>query len=76
MERRTLGISLSQTIKHDEIQRYGTQITDIIQRIASLQQQWFVLEEQIITDEPREIVGMRRPQKKWLDDIKRHFGRQ
>ncbi|CAH2230469.1 jg23194 [Pararge aegeria aegeria] len=83
MERSTLGVSLRDQIRNEEIRR-RTRVADIGQRVAKLKWQWAghiarrtdgrwglkVLEWQPRTGE----ISVGRPSTRWTDDIRRDAG--
>lgn len=84
MERSMLGISLRDKIRSEDIRRQ-TRVADIIQEAAKMKWQWAGHLARLDTDRwahkitvwrPRQTKrSMGRPQKRWVDDIKRVAGR-
>jgi hypothetical protein len=83
MERAMLGVSLRDRIRNTEI-RKRTQVTDVIQRIASLKWRWAghvarssdeKWTKKLLIWRPRESKrSVGRPQLRWRDDIVGHVG--
>lgn len=83
MERAMLGISLRDKVRNEEIRRRSG-VVDVIERVAELKWRWVghVARQNLLTWNNRLVhwrprqtkrsVG--RPQKRWLDDVKKIAG--